>query len=280
MISCNPSDIKITVYFIRHGFSCANSLYYYGRKGIGRVQKSLDPRGLDPELTHYAINQIENERDNIVKIIGTPNIVLSSILLRAIQTGRYLFPDNKIIASPFLKEVGFGVDNTASSPKKQILRDRSLLKHVNYDLVSKSDNKFESRSKTVDYNKFMYTWLPSLLKYILLREPVEEYKDGIKIAIIGHSGFMKKYIKSQMKNKPNNIGIVELHFCFNLKDKKMSKVYCDTIVSLQGTDCDITGKCHANIVGCDRLIYHGFPTGGAEKENFINSNGDKNCYYT
>lgn len=273
----NNCDIKVTIYFIRHGFSCANSLQNYGWKG--RIQKAIDPRGFDPELTYYAINQIRNERKNITKIIGgDPDIVISSILLRAIQTGRYLFPKNKIVVAPFLKEFGFGVDNIPSNPKKHIEKDPNLRKNVIYDLVL-SGNKFKSWTKKDDYNKFMYEWLPEFLRYILQEQPRIKYKHGIKIAIIGHSGFMKKYIQSVEKDTINNIGIVELHFCFNLKKRKMYAINCPKIKSFQGINCDKMGQCYDNSTSCNKLIFHGFPKNNIIKETFKKQRGDRNCYY-
>src|SRR3989338_11272000 len=113
--------MRIDIYFIRHGLSCANLVKKFSRipfkhttysdpelSTAGQAMTILNGRSL---RTYFRNNQIH------IDLVG------SSTLVRAIETAYYLFNSdrgasvNTIYALPFIAEKGMTLDNIASSVK-------------------------------------------------------------------------------------------------------------------------------------------------------------------
>ena len=201
----------IKLFFIRHGFSCAN---YHKRK------KSLIKHHIfirDPKLTNVGIDDLTNYKSKIDKLIPNPTYVLSSNLLRSIQTARLLFPEKNVIVSPYIGETGFGLDNKPSAPSNQL----RYVSNVNYKYldesgeksVSELDRLFKNRSK--DYDK------PDFGKFLkwLDRVVLEKGDGDVNLVVVGHSNFMRKFLidekmaEKKIKGKPRNAGVVEINLC-------------------------------------------------------------------
>jgi len=298
--NCGCEGYHIRVLFTRHGFSCANAKKYYGGM-MGRIQKA----GIrDPPLTNYAIKDIIEARGEIHDL-GEPDIVMSSVLLRAIQTAHYMYPNKTVYVAPFIKEIGFGIDNKPDDPRTQTEKFQQAKKDYNryaekrglplaesrasldYRFVTgKEDTSHDAEgwkkyrvswklAQEVHYKTFL-VWLEKVLPFIAKANEIPDKKD-INIAIVGHSSFMKKAIKSARRDKPFNVGIVELNFCYR-KDPQTGKTGLHTMTQ-QTCGCDNILSLHDNPDDskkeyCNGVIFRGFPV--PDKADFKDG-GDDNC---
>jgi hypothetical protein len=253
--------------------------------GVGDLVKRATSD--EPPLTNYAISDIITKGQ---KHAGKPDVVLSSTLLRAMQTASFLYPDKTVYVAPFIRETSPGPSNYPLHPVKQteifykVNREHGNQGVLNYKFVS---GKGEETSRVswksaqdIDFNMFIF-WLEMVLPYLLTLEGVSEEKKDITVAVAGHSSFMQKYIGSIKKDKPDNVGMVELNFCYKKvlsvvegvqkSHKILSKINpvvcgCKNIYSLKEED-------RQKKPYCDGVVFHGFPT--PSKTEF--GNGGDNC---
>tara|TARA_B100001996_G_scaffold311655_1_gene253622 strand:- start:326 stop:856 length:531 start_codon:yes stop_codon:yes gene_type:complete len=172
--------MKVTIHYIRHAESDANVLQHQMVCG--------DIRHLflrDPGLSKTG----ENTTKNLHQALPPVDIVLSSQLLRAIQTALYSYPKRFIHTIPILNELGGGLDNIPYDIDEQ----KNILKE-DFHRVIFTDNDNER-------NVFAY-----IKKYIL---PRFKNKDALAIAIFTHSRFMKKHLQLTMEELPNNVMITK-----------------------------------------------------------------------
>jgi hypothetical protein len=270
--------IKVKLFFIRHGFSNANQMKASGT--WGRFRKNFI---IDPPLTSDSIDEIIRERKNIKNIIKTPDIVFSSVLLRAQQTAHYLFPNKVVHVAPWIKEIKPGRDNTPNTPmiqrmkiqdprlKKITRKHNGVHEPIYTGFVWKSKQWLPGALKS-DYNFFMQNWLPTHIRDIIL---TKKNKNGtpvpteLSIAVIGHSAFMRKFI-AKTKDKPNNVGIIQLQYCYSYENLQLEpfKLYTP-LTTLQPTNCDPkTGECDKDrYKDRIRVIFRGFPQHSKNKNN-------------
>lgn len=201
----------IKLFFIRHAFSCAN---YHNRK------KSLIKHHIfirDPKLSNVGVDDLIGYKSEIDKLISNPTYVLSSNLLRAIQTARILFPEKTVIASPYIGENGFGLDNKPSAPSNQLKYvsnvDYKYLDEGGGKLVGELDRLFKNRSK--DYDKPDFGKFLKWLGRVVLQKDDRE----VNLVVVGHSNFMRKFLidekmaEKKIKGKPRNAAVVEINLC-------------------------------------------------------------------
>lgn len=318
MTQCGCKEYHIKLVFIRHGFSCANEAKYHG--DITKyIAKTVSDRYRDPSLTNYAVKDIIAAQLMTEKLeINHPIAVFSSTLLRAQQTAYYLFPENKIFVAPYISELGFGKDNMAIKPMEQEAkreknndayiaysiknhrpRPPPYQKRVVYNLVvGKGNPKAYPRSdwhraqvswqdaQNPNYNKFIF-WLEKALPYLFMAQKYKhpDKNKPIVIAVVGHGAFMKKNIIAERREGPDNIGMVEINFCWRphyevkqgvererWKLHKMDQKSCDcpAIPTLKGTSAY-----HERRVSkyCDGVVFHGFPV--PNKKAY--KDGGENC---
>ena len=199
----------IKMFFIRHAFSCAN--YHKRNRSIIKHHIFIH----DPILSNIGEEDLIRYKPIIRKVIPNPTYVLSSNLLRAMQTARILFPKRKIIVCPYIGENGFGLDNKPSKPSNQL----KYVSNVDYrylggdEQTSDLDRLFKNRKK--EYDK------PDFGKFIEWFDRVVlngEVKD-INIVVVGHSNFMRKFMidekmaEKKIKGKPRNAGVIEINLC-------------------------------------------------------------------
>ena len=235
---CGCKERQIKIIFIRHGFSCANAKKASGL--WGRISKSAIR---DPALTNRGIDDVRKAARDMKGI--KPDVVMSSTLLRAQQTASFLYPNKRVIVAPFISETGFGLDNTSNPPQFQEHEFRkSIRKYYNYNKARKGHYELKGKmmgqipmyygfvtgkrdyplrnakgiqkarvswkvANKPSYNKFLF-WLQYALPYL-----INKNKQHITVVVVGHSHFMKKNIETEIKAKPNNVGMVELNFCFD-----------------------------------------------------------------
>lgn len=311
MTDCGCKNHHVKIVFIRHGFSCANEAQYH-RGIMGRISKSWQSKYMDPPLTNYAISDAILARDIRKELgFGIPTIVFSSVLMRAQQTAYYLFPKNEIWIAPFISETNAGpapnYDNQAMKPYDQQISMKKL--NDTYRGYAKKHDlsipqKFQSKrfvynmvpdkkkskhplivpwndAKIPDYNKFM-KWLEKFLEN-MIKKLNPPSNTPILVAVVGHSKFMMKHIKAQVKKKPKNIGMVELNFClkpeysvyrgkernkYRLKKINQNTCNCKPLKSLYATESRHMSRY------CDGIIFHGFPI--PDKKRY-GTDGGSNC---
>lgn len=172
--------MKVIIHFYRHGESLANVIQHQHKCG--------DIRHLfmrDPQLTDTGI------RDSIKSQTEAPDvdIILSSQLLRAIQTALWTYPKKFVHIVPFLNELGTGLDNL---PHK--LDEQKEILGQDYYRVIFTEDKHED------------CFITYLKKHII---PRFKSKDTIEIAMFTHSRFMRKYLKMTLNELPNNVKITK-----------------------------------------------------------------------
>lgn len=130
------------IYYIRHGFSCAN-LFHNKKLKISKITSQIKKQK-DTPLSNLGIRQSKMLRQKI-----NVDFVFCSPLLRAIQTAFYIFPYKHIIICPYLieKQNEFGDKLMKHEKKLKILKsnyynvDYTFLKHK--DINKSSLKMFE-----------------------------------------------------------------------------------------------------------------------------------------
>ena len=295
-MSCECNGKIVQILFIRHGFSCANALkHFYPVSGLfARVTQG------EPPLTLKGVKDTIRARDSIPEEFKNPDIVLSSVLIRAMQTAHFLYPDKNVYVAPYIREIDFGNSNRARPPTEQTneiamqnyyLMKRGIIPYEerkfrpNYRFVVRSSGygmKWED-AQEINYDKFIF-WIEKSLPELLRMEKSDVInKNKIVIAVVGHSSFMQKYIHSVKHDKPDNVGMVELNFCY----KRYKEIYKGEYIyrySLRKLKCENCKHIHSlrkvdvsKKPGCDGVIFHGFQV--PDKKLFLQQKGDSNCNF-
>jgi len=195
---------KIKLFFIRHGFSCAN---YKSLQGI--FDLVCNSFRLDPHLADIGIKDLERYRKIIRKDIN-PDYVFSSSLLRALETAQILFPESTVNVAPYIGEHGISLGSIPSKPSEQ-------LRYLNPDKVKYLYLGKEDRINTLDTlfknrkPKYCKSSFQKFLKWLKKRIPLDK---DLTIAVVGHSNFMRHMLNdlgmSNSSEKIMNAGIIEM----------------------------------------------------------------------
>lgn len=173
--------MKLIIHFFRHGESCANVVQK--QNTCGTIKHLLMQ---DPQLTDKGVSiSIECS-----KYAPKVDIVLSSQLLRAIQTATLTYPNKFIHIVPYLNELGTGLDNVPLQPEYQ-----KIYLENNFHRIIWSNNSHEK------------SFMEYIKKYILPRFNQEE----VHIALFTHSRLMRKHLNKQFSELPNNIMITKTY---------------------------------------------------------------------
>lgn len=173
--------MKLSFYIIRHGLSCGNIIYH---PDINLVPLNSFYR--DPYLTEKGVEQSIKCSNYVESKLPPMDIVLSSSLIRAIETAICMFPKNIVEVSPYICESVKTLENIPHNYKIQNKRLQEKVK--NNDRV-----KHCSRKKGIHESN-----LKDFVKYLL-----ENYNVINKeIAVVTHSNFMMKIlgVKERMRN--------------------------------------------------------------------------------
>ncbi|AYV84467.1 MAG: histidine phosphatase superfamily branch 1 [Hyperionvirus sp.] len=196
-------DYKIQIYWVRHGYSCANVI----RDTIGVtdiLHGSLLPRSKyspDAQLANYGVQQTNETKTNNKTLLSEIQVVLTSELRRAIETALYLFTDKKIYPVPYVNERRndflqyFDLDKDNSNSDRTELT--TYLKtnfpqnanNVDFSIVDEIKG-VETHLFPADADKFFDIVIPKLI--------AKQFKDAkeIKILIVSHQGFIEKHLKN------------------------------------------------------------------------------------
>ena len=175
--------MKITLYMIRHGLSCCNVLHH---KELRLAMFNLLHK--DPYLSNKGVHQSLKCQAFLKSKNVNVDVVLCSSLIRAIETAVYMFPENRVEIAPYICEERCSLENTPYETKRQ--KDR-LQKHVEgYERV-----KHCKQTKGLSD-----TNLKEFIKYI-----TENYDTSLRIAVVTHSNFLMKILKTNERMNNNSI---------------------------------------------------------------------------
>ena len=166
--------MKATVYYVRHGESEANVVQH--QQGCGGIKHLLMK---DPPLTEQGIQACKDNSSSVPEV----DIVLSSQLLRAIQTAVYTYPNRFVQVVPYLNELGTGLDNVPLSPGEQ----NEILGKCSQKVI-----RLEKKSENC------------VIEYIKRHIAPTFAKEHVKIALFTHSRLMRKHLNIPLSMLDNN----------------------------------------------------------------------------
>ena len=183
------------MYFIRHGFSCANATHNNIENDVLHHRKYLDPA-----LANTGVSDSKSMRSVTKKL--KHDVVCASTLNRAIETALLMFPKDTIHVIPYAKEIRKTQDNTAQSIRSKKLFFKKMYPN-DYDRIDFSRVNDENR------NKWSFTTCMRFVK--------SNFGDS-KVALVTHSLYMVHYLKIPMDPFPFNNCIYEY------RDGKIKKI--------------------------------------------------------
>ena len=187
----------IQLLFIRHSHSCANmaaDFHHY-----------LDVlRERDPPLSAAGIDMIETAVSSNLLFEKCPDLLITSSLVRAIQTGFLLWKRKQTIhVAPYLLEDSIGPSNT---PIHEVnVQDTVLATHF-----TPPTNLYASLPQKLKRHDGAYTTKGNLNKFVDWLRTNVDVKDGSVVAVVTHSKLMKRDLG--LKTKPDNVGIIKVEF--------------------------------------------------------------------
>jgi len=237
---------QVRIQFIRHAFSCANMVQQFAKKGsLKRWGGSLGQHFLrDPMLSECGAVRSASAGEmlgNTAK--APPDFVLSSSMLRAMETAAYMFPGSTITPVPYISEnrhIDWELDNLPLDVPSQLMQLakaidsnrtdkgplRSLAEEKKLDLRWMKDAKFgkegsSSPRMSSDWEKFE----DFMANVFLPQVDVQKYPHPhlLTIAIVSHSNFLKgipdvkKYCSHLYSDKPANNQVLELLFDYSAR---------------------------------------------------------------
>ena len=186
--------MKLSFYMIRHGLSCGNIIYH---PDINLVPLNSFYR--DPYLTEKGVEQSVKCSKYIETKLPKMDIVLSSSLIRAIETGLCMFPNNIIEITPYICE---SVKTLENMPHNYKIQSKRLQEKV----------KSNERVKHCVHQKGLHeSNLKNFIMYLLENYNVIDKE----IAIVTHSNFMMKIlgVKERMRNNSIFKVVVDTETC-------------------------------------------------------------------
>jgi len=176
--------MKLSFYLIRHGLSCGNIIYH---PDINLVP--LNSFFRDPYLTEKGVEQSNKCSVYVKNKLPQIDIVLSSPLIRAIETALCMFPDNIIEIAPYVCESVRTLENIPHNYKNQNKRLQEKVKN-------------HERVKHCTHNKGLHeSSLKNFIKHLQENYNVIDKE----IAIVTHSNFMMNIIGVKEKMRNNSI---------------------------------------------------------------------------
>ena len=176
--------MKLSFYMIRHGLSCGNIIYH---PDINLVPLNSFYR--DPYLTEKGVEQSTKCSKYIESKLPPIDIVLSSSLIRAIETALCMFPKNIIEIAPYICESVKTLENMPHDYKSQNKRLQEKVKN-NERVKHYTDCKGIHESN-----------LKNFIKYLLENYNVIDKE----IAVVTHSNFMMKILGVKQRMRNNSI---------------------------------------------------------------------------
>jgi broad specificity phosphatase PhoE len=213
-------NVNIKIYWVRHGFSCANYLYdnYHLTNSITNKSK-LAP---DAKLTNITLNNICEMKNKIAtdyyRNILNSDFILCSELTRAIETAMMLFGTfNKTIY--IVPYIGEEVDTSRlgysdNIPSDKHIKNRNIKNiidfhnknadkcngmfnsEVSFDIL---DNLINDKKTTPDFTKFLNDVIPYLITNYNKKQLIDNTLN-LTLTIVSHSQFINKTTLIYPKN--------------------------------------------------------------------------------
>jgi broad specificity phosphatase PhoE len=202
------------MYFIRHGFSCANATHN-NNSDVLHHRKYLDPA-----LANTGVSDSKSMSGVTKKL--KYDVVCASTLNRAIETALLMFPNDTIHVIPYAKEIRKTQDNTA----QPIRSKKSFFKKMypnDYHRIDFSKVNDEIR------NKWSFT---KCMRFVRTT-----FGDS-KVALVTHSLYMVHYLKIPMEPFPLNNCIYEYN------DRVIKKIHDGKDAYMNGEIC--VSRCKTN----------------------------------
>ena len=177
-----PSKKYINITMVRHAQSLAN--IYKDTYGANPTDLSFT----NSKLSDLGKYQIEKTRDEIIKNIGSYDLILTSPLKRAIQTCQLVLQNDKInnrYPSAIMAELGDHIENYFHSRKDTSI-DSDITTLPNYDKIIWNDNKkYDLMWKTNYYKNDARTdkrfYNDPVLRILLLKDFLANLNNGNNI---------------------------------------------------------------------------------------------------
>lgn len=208
----------IYFYFIRHAFSYGNAISH-----LGGLFSPLHKLYWDPPLTIYGkqcCQQDNTHHGSINDHLPHIDLVLTSALIRSVQTGVHLFPNHVIYPFPYLAEQSFGLDNSVTDQRRhQTILGDSDYNRVCYKYILNSNNisssNFIKESNQSDIQEFFKSFINLIFRQ---HQPSKD----LHVAVVTHCYFMRNYF--QLNQYPKNLCTVKITLSeSDAKDESLSK---------------------------------------------------------
>jgi broad specificity phosphatase PhoE len=209
--------MRVTIDFYRHGLSCANAIDHYHWNKLPILWMH------DPRLT----KQGAVDAQQMSEVIEQPQIVLSSVLYRAIETASLLFHQSPVYVVPHIRERSMGVTNHALTPSQQRKRMHAeLVSRVVYRFVSSNEEVFDHGTQGHDWDHFR-GWLEQHLPLLCFLNRISmETTATLHIGMVGHSDFMREVFSKTQMNRPHHMGCIRLLYDYT-QDARLQAVCPD-----------------------------------------------------
>ena len=198
----------VTIYFVRHGFSCANIINYKYKKS-NKILKHLHALLKDPLLSQTGIencDEIKKKHPTIPKKLRNVDFICSSSLARTIETAWFMLGGKsssiKIHPIPWISEKGFGKDNVSYDKKEQEhifsnnhkkdSRNINPTKNISWKHIydkTKDGKIIKSSRTTPDYDKFIKFITKTFLDSSKMKD-----KKHITLTVFSHSRFLRENV--------------------------------------------------------------------------------------
>jgi len=205
-------QVVVRAYWMRHGMSCANIIREFTIGGT-LCQHSYQ----DPSLTNCAIGLASALGDQLRPKIddnhptwqGGP-LVFSSVLVRAMETALYNFPDRPVYPIPYIAEKDRFADNMPlpwiqqlDAKLGRLPNTPNLTKRITFlPHVNPSDSPARDDAEKDSYEAFKREF-PRILSALL---PLHSLSAAtiVPVVLVSHSGYMKDNLACRGKDKPRN----------------------------------------------------------------------------
>lgn len=194
------TNMKINFLLTRHALSCANAVKYFPSTAAYSV---YHVRVQDPLLTECGAYRSRGLREGLRSELEqkklTPDYVLSSHLLRAMETAIFMYgveDGRQVTPVPYVSESGMGYDNTKFNTEKQ---NNTLLEKYGKVAINWEWMKQPAYANTApDWGQFLQFMGKRFLPEVVgpsegqnEPRPAEE----LTIAVVTHNGLMKSIVE-------------------------------------------------------------------------------------
>jgi len=179
---------KVTLLVTRHGLSCTNFVEkFLSWSDIGRRHIA------DPMLADFGVHGCDRAKDALAALENRPHpdVVLSSGLLRAIETALRVYSEDNVpvVVAPFISEkAGTEASNNPVDQSVQVERLAAALGGEAAGRVTYAHARPRLMQQKPDWEKFKQFIAEAILPDVVKGQD----KDNIVIAVVTHSMFLKE----------------------------------------------------------------------------------------